>query len=469
MVALGKMKKTIQKYRMLEPGDAVVVGVSGGPDSVMLCHALHRLRDRYDLTLTVAHLNHGVRGAEAARDVRFVERFARGLGLPCVVQEHDLPAYCRNRARSFQEAAREVRYRFLEEVRAQCGAAKIALGHNADDQAETVMLWLLRGAGLRGLGGMPPVRNGIIVRPLIETTRQEIETYLRAKGIAFVTDSSNLKDAYARNRLRHEIFPLLKKHFNPRLVKCLVSTASIVSMENEYLDGIAHKKLKHIVASQNDASAVIDCAGFSVLPPVLQRRCLRIILAGFKGDLLGIGAEHLYALTAVMTGDEPHKTLKLPGKVRAERSYRFLTLTTRPAALPPAFSYQFSSLPAQADIPEIARRIHFTRVRRYRGAALERNPWVACLDAGKAALPLTIRSVRPGDAIQPLGMAGRKKVQDILTDAKMPRAERKRIPLFWFGDELAWVGGMCINHRLRVTGETGTVLRIEMVPHEVSG
>jgi tRNA(Ile)-lysidine synthase len=447
----------------------VVVGVSGGPDSVMLCHVLHRLRDRCGLTLTVAHLNHGIRGAEAARDARFVERFARGLGLPCVVQEQDVPAYRRLRSCSLQEAARDVRYRFLEDVRGTVGAAKVALGHNADDQAETVMLWLLRGAGLKGLGGMPPVRNGVIIRPLIETTRKEIETYLRTKGIAFVTDSSNRKDTYLRNRLRRQVFPLLKKHFNPQLVKNLVSTASIISMENEYLETIAHNKLKSIIASRNDASAVIDCTRFAGLPMVLRLRCLRTILEGIKGDLLRIGSEHLYALAAVMTGSEPHKTLKLPGGMRAERSYRFLTLTTRPAATPPAFSYQFASLPTQAVIPETGQRMLFTLVPGCRAAAPDRRPAVACLDAGKAVMPLTIRSVRPGDAMHPLGMEGRKKVQDIFTDAKVPRMERKRIPLVWFGDELAWIGGMRISQRLRVTGKTRTVLRIEIVPHRGAG
>jgi len=469
MFALGIIKNTIKKYRMLDPGDRVVVGVSGGPDSIMLCHALHRLRERYDLTLTVAHLNHGVRGAEAARDARFVERFASGLGLPCVVKEQDVPAYCRESSRSFQEAAREVRYRFLEEVRAKFRAAKIALGHNADDQAETVMLWLLRGAGLKGLGGMPPVRNGVIIRPLIETTREEIEAYLREKGIAFVMDSSNRKGDYVRNRLRHEIFPLLKKHYNPQLVKSLVNAASIIRMENEYLDTIAHNKLKLIVVSQNETAAVIDGTRFVRLPLVLQLRCLRTILEGLKGDLMRIGAAHLYDLTAIMSGSEPHKMLKLPGGIRAERSYRFLTITTHPAGIPPPFSYQFASLPAQVVIPEIGRRITFTLVPGYRCGALDRKPSVACLDAAKAAMPLTIRSVRPGDAIQPLGMEGEKKVQDLFTDAKVPRAERKRIPLFLFRDELAWVGGMRINHRLRVTGKTRSVLRIEMEQHEVLG
>jgi len=461
MFAPGKIKKTIQKYRMLEPGDRVVVGVSGGPDSIMLCHVLHRLRGSYNLDLTVAHLNHGVRGAEAARDARFVERFAHGLGLPCVVQEADVPAFCRENSRSFQEGAREVRYRFLEEVRNRCRANKIALGHNADDQAETLMLWLLRGSGLKGLGGMPPVRDGVIIRPLIETTREEIEAYLRNREIDFVTDSSNLKGEYVRNRLRREIFPLLKKDFNPQLVKTLVTTASIISMENEYLDKIAHKKLKTVLASQNENGAVVDCDRFAALPPVIQLRCLRAILAGLKGNLMRISAAHLYDLMGIMAGAESHKTLKLPDGIRAEKSYRFLTLTTGLAAITSPFSYHFEAMPEQVVIPEIGKRMTFTLLRR-RGMAPERNPAVACLDADGVRMPLTVRSAKPGDFFQPLGMGGKKKIQDLFTDAKVPGAERRRIPLVLFGDEVAWVGGMRINHRLRVTAKTRRVLKIEM-------
>jgi tRNA(Ile)-lysidine synthase len=223
-----------------------------------------------------------------------------------------------------------------------------------------------------------------------------------------------------------------------------------------------------MVTSKNDTSTVIDCARFTAMPLVLQLRCLRIVLEELKGDLTRIGAAHLYDLTAIVAGHKPHTMLKLPGGIRAERSYRCLTITTRAAGTSPPFSYQFASLPAVIVIPEIGRRITFTLLPGCRGAALDRKPSVACLDAGKAAMPLTIRSIRPGDSIQPLGMEGRKKVQDIFTDAKVPRAERKRIPLVWFGDELAWVGGMSISHRLRVTEKTRRVLRIEMIPYRNS-
>lgn len=461
MKVLGTIKKTIEKYRMLEQGDRIVIGVSGGPDSIMLCHVLHGLKDSYDLALTVAHLNHGVRGAEAARDAQFVEQYARGLALPCVVKNYDVPSYRRRSSSCLQEAARDVRYRFLEEVRKDCQGGKIALGHNADDQAETVMLWLLRGAGLKGLGGMPPVRDGVIIRPLLETTREEIESYLRQKDIAFMVDSSNQKNDYLRNRLRREIFPRLKQHFNPRLVQRLVTTASIISLENRYLDDCAQQALKDILIAQDATSAVISCKGFASVPLVLQLRCLKLILEQLKGNLRRIGSSHLYGLTGIMLSSEPHKILALPDGIRAEKSYRTLTFTSMPAD-PPPFAYQFAALPERVSIAEIGRQMTFTIVSSPGSGVRDSNPAVACLDAEKAAMPLTIRSVRPGDALQPLGMEGRKKIKDLFIDGKVPRAERKRVPLVLFRDEVAWVGGMRINHRLRVTGKTRRVLRIEM-------
>ena len=468
MSVVGKIKKTIKKYRMLEQGDRIVVAVSGGPDSIMLCQVLHELRDSHDLTLTVAHLNHGVRGAEAARDAQFVENCARRLSLPCVVKTYDVPSYQRRSSLSFQEAAREVRYRFLEEVRKECQGKKIALGHNADDQAETVMLWLLRGAGLQGLGGMPPVRNGVIIRPLLETTREEIESYLGDRGIAFIVDSSNRKDDYLRNRLRREIFPRLKQHFNPQLVKSLSTTASIISLENKYLDDCAHNALKDVLISQDATSAVISCTNFVALPQVLQLRCLRHILEQLKGDLRRIGASHLYGLIGIVLSSEPHKILVLPEGIRAEKSYLTLALTMKPAD-PPAFSYQFAALPERVRLAEIGKQMTFTLVAGYGGEILGRNASVAFLDGEKAVMPLTIRSVRPGDAFQPLGMEGKKKIKDLFIDEKVPRAERKRVPLVLFHDEVAWVGGMRINHRLRVTGETRSVLKIEMEQLQLLG
>lgn len=456
-----KVKKTIKKYRMLESGDRVIVGVSGGPDSMALLYALNQIKEKYNLVLKVAHLNHGFRGEEAQREAQFVEEMAQKLELPFEVKAFDVPAYKKKSSLSSQEAARVIRYQFLEDVRKNFNAKKIALGHNANDQAETLMMWLLRGTGVKGLSGIPPVREGGIIRPLIETTREEIEVYLKEREIPFVIDSSNQKTDYLRNRLRHELLPLLEEHYNPQLVKSLVQTASILRREDEYLENIAKDLLKEIVVSKDSRSVVIDSKGLLALPSVIQMRCVRGVLEQVKGDLRRISSTHIYDIIKIVSNDKPHRVLKLPEGIRVEKSYNHLTVTLHQTA-PPPFYYQFTSLPDQVSIEEIGREMRFETLEGGNHLIDKENFDLAYLDEGKVLMPLTIRNAKPGDRFQPLGMKGEKKIKDFFIDEKVPLKERKRIPMLFFGDLLGWVGGMRINHRLRVTKGTRKILRIEI-------
>lgn len=456
-----KVKKTINKYHMLESRDRVIVGVSGGPDSMALLYVLNQIKKRYNVALKVAHLNHGFRGEEAQREAQFVEGIAKKLWLPFELKSFNVPSYKKTSSLSSQEAARVIRYQFLEDVREQFKASKIALGHNANDQAETLMMWLLRGSGLRGLSGIPPVREGVIIRPLIETTREEIEAFIKEKGIPYVIDSSNQQDHYLRNRLRHELFPLLRKHYNPQLVKSLVKTASILRAEDEYLERIAKASLKKVIVSQEKESVIVDSKGLLALPLAIQLRCLRRALEKVKGDLRRISYTHLYDIINIFSQDEPHKVLKLPEGIRVERSYHHLIVKHQQSA-PPPFHYYFNYIPDEVRIKEIGKEMKFETLEGGDNLIQKENPHRAYLDRGKVIMPLTIRNARPGDRFQPLGMKGEKKIKDFLIDEKVPLAERKRVPILLFGDVLGWVGGMRINHRLRVTRGTRKILKIEI-------
>ena len=458
---IAQVKKTIFKHTMLKSGDSAVVGVSGGPDSVALLYALHQLSKSYDLTLHVAHLNHGFRGKEALRDARFVEHLAEEMGLSCMVETCDVPAYKKKRSLSSQEAARIVRYQFLEEVRNKVNATKIALGHTANDQAETLLMWLFRGAGLKGLGGMPPVR-GVIIRPLIETTRKEIEAFLSKKNISFVLDSSNQKNEYVRNRIRQEIFPLLEEHYNPQIVKKLVNTAQILTIENDYLENKAQKVLDDITVSEKDTTVVIGKKELLALPLAMQLRCLRAMLQKVKGDLKRISSIHLYDILGIAASAEAHKVLKLPDGIRVEKSYLRLKLTTNQVTFLP-FTYHYSSIPDRVILKEIGKEMVF-RLMDGTVDVIKKNtdPSVAYLDAEKVVMPLIIRNAKPGDRFQPFGMDGEKKIKNFFSDEKVELNERKRVPLVFCGDLLGWVGGMRINHCLRVTRGTKRMLKIEL-------
>jgi len=458
---IEKVKKTINKYRMLESGDRVIIGVSGGPDSMALLYVLDQIKKKYNVVLKVAHLNHGFRGEEARKEAQFVEEMAKKLWIPFELRSFDVPSYKKTSSLSYQEAARVVRYQFLEEVREQFKASKIALGHNADDQAETLMMWLLRGSGLRGLSGIPPVREGVIIRPLIETTREEIEAFIKERRIPFVIDSSNQQDQYLRNRVRHELFPLLREYYNPQLVKRLVQTASILRTEDECLETIAQDLLKDIIVSKERESVVIDSKGLLALPLAIQLRCLRGVLEQVKGDLRRISSTHLYDIIKIVSQDEPHKVLKLPEGIRVEKSYHHLMVKHQQSA-PPPFHYYFNSIPDKVSIEEIGKEMKFEILEGRDHLIHQECPHRAYFDWRKVIMPLTIRNARPGDRFQPLGMKGKKKIKDFFIDEKVPLKERKLIPILLFGDVVGWVGGMRISHHLRVTRGTRKILRIEI-------
>jgi tRNA(Ile)-lysidine synthase len=377
-----------------------------------------------------------------------------------MVETCDVPAYKKRRSLSSQEAARIVRYRFLEEVRNKVSATKIALGHNANDQAEMLMMWLFRGAGLKGLGGMPPVR-GVIIRPLIETTRKEIEEFLSKKNIPFVLDSSNQKSEYVRNRIRKEIFPLLEEHYNPQIVKKLVNTAQILSIENDYLENTAQKLLDDITVSEKATTVVIGKKELLALPLAMQLRCLRAVLQKVKGDLKRISSIHLYDILGIAASAEPHKVLTLPDGIRVEKSYLRLKLTTNQDTFLP-FTYHYSSIPDRVSLKEIGKEMVFELMDGTVEVTKNKNPCVAYLDAEKVVMPLIIRNAKPGDRFQPFGMDGEKKIKNFFSDEKVELNERKRVPLVFCGELLGWVGGMRINHCLRVTRATKRMLKIEL-------
>ena len=238
---LNQVRKTIETHSMLDQGDHLVVAVSGGPDSVALLQILARLTDEYRLRLTAAHLNHGLQGGRSGREEAFVRRLSAGMGIACICKTVDIGSLQRGKGRSLEEIGREERYRFLDETAEQCGAVKIAIGHHRDDQAETVLIHLLRGSGPEGLRGILPVRDGRIIRPLLDVGRAEILEFLRREGLPYMTDSSNVSPVFLRNRIRNELIPELTANYNPRLVAGLCQTAGIIRREDDYLQGVVRR------------------------------------------------------------------------------------------------------------------------------------------------------------------------------------------------------------------------------------
>jgi tRNA(Ile)-lysidine synthase len=457
---LQKVKRTISRHQMTSDGDSVIVAVSGGPDSVCLLHILHELKDELRIRLVLAHFDHGLRPAEDEHETAFVHSLAQSLKLPFETAKGRLLAK-RTRG-SREEVARNARYSFLERVRKKYKAQKIALGHNLNDQAETILMRLLRGSGPSGLTGIPPCRDHEIIRPLIEIERSEIEKYLKAEKLVTITDSSNLKTDYLRNKIRLELMPLLEEQ-QPQLASLLGQTAEILRDEDDYLERIAEAWLKKEVTRNPENTLQVSIASFMSLRVALRRRVTRKAIGKMKKDLRRISWDHIEAVQRLAQAEKPQAALALPGGLAVKRTYDHLIFSTSVKRNPRPFHYRLDG-PGTYDLKKIGRSLSVEEVKNTKGLRLRGTAWTAFLDAERIRFPLTLRAFKAGDRFMPFGMKGHKKLKDFFVDLKVPLEQRYSTPILCCKDNLVWVCGFRIDDRFKVTPETKKVMKLSLSP-----
>jgi tRNA(Ile)-lysidine synthase len=455
---LETVHNTIMRHRMLQPGDLVVVAVSGGPDSVALCHLLHRLRHRHKVELLVAHVHHGLRGTEADQDALFVRNFSSTLELPAVEQRLDVHSWQQEHGGSLQMAARALRYQYLHQVMAEKGANKLALGHNADDQAEEVLLRILRGAGQRGLSGMAPCNRTGVIRPLLECHRQEIVVYLRDHDLAFRQDSSNLKPWCQRNLLRLEVLPQLQQAFNSNLNATLLRTSKILREEENFWESHLASWLREHSLNHGDDGIRFLIKPFLETHPAMQKRLLRRVVQEVKGDLRGFGFHHTEILLQLCRSPAASRRIDLPGEVRAEKSYEWMTVTLRPDTVED-FHFRISEHGFHP-FPLLNHTMVVELLDSDMNVEFSHDPNEAIMDPDKVTFPLTLRSSKPGDRFRPLGLGGSKKLKDFFIDAKVPKSRRRQTPILCTEDHIIWVVGHRLDDRVKLTSHTSRLLRL---------
>ena len=452
------VRATIEKYGLLRKGDCVVVGVSGGPDSVALLHILNSLKDIYKMGLHAAHLEHGIRGEESIEDMRFVESLCEELSIALSTKQEKAPGIAQATKQSLEATARKLRYAFFEEVMKATGSNKIATGHNANDQAETLLLNLLRGSGIAGLSGIRPAQEDKIVRPLIETTRHEVETYLKDKQIAFRVDSSNLDGRYERNRVRQVLVPLIEREFNPGIIDSLARTASVFSIMDEYLRTQVEELMK-ASSHTEDGRATIDLETFREVPQALQLFTLYRILRSLEGDEQVVSFDVLNAVLNLGLRSKSGSRVDIGSGLVALREFDKLVVG-RDLALVERYDIQLS-IPGSTRV-KAADCTFVTEVLNQRPGTGEvyRSGDAAYFDFGRLELPLAARSWREGDRFIPFGLSGTKKVHDIFIDEKVSVSQRSKIPIICDGDGIIWIAGVRRAERARITDDTRTILKI---------
>jgi tRNA(Ile)-lysidine synthase len=460
---LTQIKKWINQNHLLQKGDKVLAACSGGPDSLALVSILHHLKDEYELTLAVAHVDHMFRGAESAADAAFVAEMCKKLSIPCFQTAIDVPRYIAETGKSPQDAARILRYQYLRQVAHTMGNGKIATGHHRDDQAETVLIHLLRGAGGSGIGGMKACDAGII-RPLLDVSRSQIEQYCRDNDLSPRLDSTNLQTKYRRNKIRIELIPLLEREYNVNISDAICRTAILIGDEHNYVAEAANNTWPSIGQEENKL-VTLNCERLNCLHIALKREIIRRAVEKIRGDLKGITFYHVEKLIELANCGQVGSLVELPGGIIARRNYTKVSFCVQePASPKSAASLEVPlSVPGVTPIPKMG--ITITASLQDKNAGL-RSKNTAVFDWQEITTPLYVRLRKAGDRFQPLGMSGNKKLKDFFIDAKIPQEERDSVPIICDDRGILWIGGYRQTDRGKVTEKTTHFLQLTIQNQE---
>ncbi len=455
----------IREHHLVPNQCQLLVAVSGGPDSVCLLHSLVRLQEELNTKLHVAHLNHQLRGTESEADARYVSHLAHQLGIPATIEERDVKTYRAQQRASLEEAAREVRYTFLAEVAKSIGADSVAVGHTVDDHIETILMHLIRGTGIRGLRGLQPNtrwrsadRSLMVIRPLLQVSRQETSEYCQNHQLMPRIDASNLSLSPLRNKIRHQLLPLLRS-YNPRVTDALLRTARIAGDDLASLDKES-ARLWGSVAQRQEETIILDKDRFLELPSALQRHLLRETIEELLGNLKDIEARHIEEIMAAL-GKPAGKKLNLPGGLLFIIEYNRYLLAPESAVLSPfpLISDEFAlKIPGETLFP--GWRVKATIIKQKQMEDKD-DDFTAYLNLDKVGERVFVRCRQAGDRFQPLGMSQPKKLGEYMIDAKIPRTWRQRVPIVCSPEHILWVVGWRIDDRAKVTENTEQVLRLE--------
>lgn len=457
---IENVDKIIMEYNMISKGDRVVVGISGGADSVCLIHILNKLKDKYSLTLFGAHINHCIRGDAADKDQLFVENLCKDLGIQCFSLKEKVEDVAKERGISSEMAGREIRYEFFNSLKKELSCNKVALAHNANDQAETILMRIVRGTGLEGLGGIKAVRDSFVIRPLIKTLREDIEAYLDENNFKSRLDKTNLENIYSRNKVRLELIPYLKDNFNQDIVNTLIRLSYNLKNDNEFIEKNS-EKIFYKYCDVKKEKVIIKKDAFLEHDAILTRVIRRAILS-LTGDIYNFERKHIFDLIDIQKAGTGKK-INLVRKVIAYNSYGDIELFFEKDKKVKSIEEYILKLDNKIFIEDFNINISLKKFNNKNTYKFENKGLINYFDYDKIINGIIkLRARCNGDSIIPLGMKGRKKLKDLFIDLKIPKEERDEIPIILFGEEIAWIVGYRSSDSFKVTKDTKEILEIRV-------
>ncbi|EQG07262.1 tRNA lysidine(34) synthetase TilS [Clostridioides difficile] len=453
-----KVLSTINKHNLIQKGDKIVLGLSGGPDSVCLLHVLNRLKKDFNIEIYAAHLNHQIRGIEAQKDALYVSKLCEDMGIIFFVKSINVPKYCENEGLSLEEGARKLRYEMFYEIKDKIKANKIAIGHNLNAQAETVMMRIMRGTGLKGLKGIDYIRDNCIIRPILDVERNEIEEYCEAYNLNPRIDKTNLENIYTRNKIRLDLLPYMKDNFNSNVIESIVRMSNSLKSDNDYIEKEAEAKFREVSNIKEKGFVEINLDDFVCLHDAIKVRVLRNSIKHILGDTNFVDQRHIEDIMSLEDNSKVNKMLTLPRNIFVYRKKDSIILTNEEIVNEEIEFYYNVPSNGFIKIKELKQIIEtqVMSIDRYKSMKLDNSS--KGFDFNKVKGGIVIRSRRQGDKIK-LAM-GSKKVKDLFIDLKIPREERCKIPIITDGEGIICVGDYKISENYKIDESTKEVLKI---------
>ncbi|EQF57794.1 tRNA lysidine(34) synthetase TilS [Clostridioides difficile] len=453
-----KVLSTINKHNLIQKGDKIVLGLSGGPDSVCLLHVLNRLKKDFNIEIYAAHLNHQIRGIEAQKDALYVSKLCEDMGIIFFVKSINVPKYCENEGLSLEEGARKLRYEMFYEIKDKIKANKIAIGHNLNAQAETVMMRIMRGTGLKGLKGIDYIRDNCIIRPILDVERNEIEEYCEAYNLNPRIDKTNLENIYTRNKIRLDLLPYMKDNFNSNVIESIVRMSNSLKSDNDYIEKEAEAKFREVSNIKEKGFVEINLDDFVCLHDAIKVRVLRNSIKHILGDTNFVDQRHIEDIMSLEDNSKVNKMLTLPRNIFVYRKKDSIILTNEEIVNEEIEFYYNVPSNGFIKIKELKQIIEtqVMSIDRYKSMKLDNSS--KGFDFNKVKGGIVIRSRRQGDKIK-LAM-GSKKVKDLFIDLKIPREERCKIPIITDSEGIICVGDYKISENYKIDENTKEVLKI---------